>query len=597
MNAHRSFPLALALICVAAATPQAARADEAAYYKACFLQNEERDFAAAVALFEQAAGDEQLSKEIRAAATRRLAECREELAVADLAGLMPAESLAYVQLANIGAQATTVLESLGLAKEPRRVATGQRIPIEPGLSFPIDFALSPALVREIGKFGGVAAALTGFDDSHVPQGVVVIHVGDSDLVRGLLETSLQVVTPNESIAGYATYRIPADGVDVWMAQTERLLVLSPSRDQVSGVVNRIKSGSAGGSLKEATSFRATSENRERSLLFAWADSQRAAPLVNAAMQQEMNPQELMAARTILNLEQIESATLSVGATEGGFRSEAAVRFKPGHRHLLYGLLRTAPIGADALRYVPGDAAVVAAIGLNPPTGAGATGDGVRPQIALMDLGREFFSNVRSASVFVTPSKGGQPDVGVVVFAQDANKSRELWTQLIGLPAQFGLAPAEATGETKIHGHAATRYAYPGAPAIFVTQAGDDALVIGTAGAVENSLISAEADEKAPATRLLSFANPATSKAVFVQIGSLVRCGAAKAGEHERDKLAAVAPLVDDMTAGLTIDEDANELRVRLEVAGVPQVAELLKTVAEQATLAASSAPAAHAPGR
>ena len=61
----------------------------------------------------------------------------------------------------------------------------------------------------------------------------------------------------------------------------------------------------------------------------------------------------------------------VGATDGGLRGEAAVRFKPGHQHLLYGLIRTAPIGADALRHVPADAAAVAAIGLNPPTSAGA----------------------------------------------------------------------------------------------------------------------------------------------------------------------------------------------------------------------------------
>ena len=51
------------------------------------------------------------------------------------------------------------------------------------------------------------------------------------------------------------------------------------------------------------------------------------------------------------------------------------------------------------------------------------------------------------------------------------------------------------------------------------------------------------------------------------------------------KLAAMAPLLDDMTAGLTVDEEPNELRVRLEVAGVPRVARgACKKVAEQATL-------------
>ena len=118
MNAHRAFSFVLVLASLAGAAARSAlAADEASYYKACYLQSDERDFAAAATLFEQAAGDDQLPADIRAAATRRLAECREELAAADLAGLMPAESIAYVQLANIGSQAKTVLESLGLAGE------------------------------------------------------------------------------------------------------------------------------------------------------------------------------------------------------------------------------------------------------------------------------------------------------------------------------------------------------------------------------------------------------------------------------------------------------------------------------------------------
>lgn len=578
MKIHRLPALVLMLASAAASARLAAQTGaEDAYYKACYLQAEDRDFAAAASLFEKAAGDSTVPAELRNVATRRLAECREELAAADLAGLMPPESIAYVQFANIGSQVKTVLQSLGLAGElAGRSGAGQRIPIEQGLSFPVDFSLSPALLREIGKLGGVAAAMTGIDAHGVPQGLVVVHVGDSDLVRGLIETGMQIVTPNESIAGYATYRIPADGLSLWLVQTERLLILSPSRELVADAVGRIKPGPAANSLKDAASFRSVADARENSLLFAWADSQRAAPLVYAAMQREMSVQEMMAATAVMNLQQIECATVAVGATNGGLSAEAAVRFKPGHQHLVYGLLRTAPIGVDALRHVPGDAAVVAAIGLNPPSGPSAeSSSAARPQIALMDIGRELFSNLRSASLFITSSDGPLPEVGLVVYAQDATKSRELWTQLMGLPARFGIVPSEAASEAEIAGHAATRYAYPGAPPIFVSQPSDDALVIGTGGAVGASLTAAA---NQGAGGLLEHAHEYTSKAVFVQFGAAARVAAATARGPEREKIAALAPLVDKTTATLTVDEDPNELRVGIELAGVPHVADVLRAV-------------------
>jgi hypothetical protein len=540
MHANRWVAWCLILAGSVLAGRSARAADEADFYRACYLQAEQRDFAAAAALFEQTADDDQVPKEIREASARRLAECREEIAAADLAALMPADSVAYVQFSNIGPQARTVLETLGLAGQTAEGASGERIPIEPGLSFPVDFALSPALVREISKLGGVAAAFTGIDGGGVPQGVVVIHVGDSDLVRGLVETGMQVVTPNESIEGYTTYRIPADGVELWLAQTERLLVLSPSRDLIAGVVGRLK-GDASDSLADAPTFREAADDRENCLLFAWADSQRAAPLVYGAMAREMTPQEMMAVSAVINLQQIECATFALGATDGGVQAAATVRFVPGHQHLIYSLFRTAPIGADALAHVPPGAAAVAAIGLNPPLEVEPVAGSAPPQVALMDVGRELFANVRSASIFLAPGEGPMPEIGVVVFAQDASKSRELWTQLIGLPARLGLAPPEAAGEAEIAGHKATRYAYPGAPPVFVSQPSDDALVIGTAGAVESALASTEGNDRAEAADLWQHAGDATSKAIFLQFGPLTRIAAAHAYGPEREHMGRSLP--------------------------------------------------------
>jgi hypothetical protein len=584
MNAHRRLGIVVALLAVASFSSRTLAADEEAFYKASYLQSEERDFAAAAKLFEEVAASDEAPREIRQAAKRRLAECREEVAAADLAGLMPADSILYVQVANVGEQAKTILESLGVVNENGATAqSADRLPIEPGLSIPVDFAVSPALVREISKLGGFAGAITGFDERGVPRGVAALHLGGSDLVRGLVETGLQVVTPNEAIGDYPTYLIPAEGQHFWMVKTERLVIFSHSREEVAAAVGRISPDSQASSLKDSESFRNAAEARGETLVFAWADSQRAAPMIDAIMAREMHGEELIAARTVLNLQSIECATLALGATDGGIRGEAALQFKPGHQHLLYALIRTAPIGEDALKHVPADAAIVAAIGLNPPTERGDSEKPAEaPQLALIDIGRELFANVRSLSAFVAPGKTGIPEVGLVVQAQDGKKSKELWTRLMSLPAQFGALPASSVKDTEIRGHAVTQYSYPDAPQVFVVQPSDVSLVVGTSGAVEASLkaldegVSLATHEDGAG--LIERTSPATSKAVFLRGGQLLKCAEPKMGEHERRKAAAMAPLLEELTASLTLDEEANEVRLCVDVAGLPKVGEVLRAV-------------------
>jgi hypothetical protein len=595
MKARRQVAVFVALIAVFSTGVRVWAAEEEAFYKACYLQSEERDFAAAAKLFQQVAASEEVSAEIRQAAKRRLAECREDLAAADLASLMPAESILYFQAANVGAQVNSIFAALGLVDEDGTAArSNERLPLEPGLSVPYDFALSPALVREINKLGGLAFAITGFDDRGMPRGVAALHLGGSDLVRGLVETGLQIVTPSDAIGDYPTYRIPVEDESLWMVKTERLLILSPSKDDVAAAVQRIGGDGVNPSLTQSESFRNAAERRGESLIFLWADSQRAAPMIDSLMAKELRAQELIAARTVLNLQAIECATFALGATEDGIRGQAAVRFRPGHQHLLYGLIRTAPIGEGALRLVPADAAAVAAIGLNPPAGRGDKNESAgASQLALMDIGRELFANVRSISAFVMPSKSELPDVGVIVYAQDGSKSKNLWTRLMSMPAQFGAVPASAVKEATIRGRAATQYAYPDAPPIFVVQPNDDALVVGTAGAVEASLAALD-DGKSLATQakgagLIDGATPATSKAVFVRGGQLLKCARPHMGEHERRELAAVVPLLDKLNGSLTVDEEENELRLQVQVSGVPRVGDVLRAVGSRQDAAQQTA--------
>ena len=85
--------------------------------------------------------------------------------------------------------------------------------------------------------------MTGFDEHGVPQGVAVIHVGGSDLVRGLVETACRWSRPTSRSADTRPIAFPPTAISLWMVKTERLLVLSQSRDEVAGVVGRLKAAS------------------------------------------------------------------------------------------------------------------------------------------------------------------------------------------------------------------------------------------------------------------------------------------------------------------------------------------------------------------
>ena len=253
---------------------------------------------------------------------------------------------------------------------------------------------------------------------------------------------------------------------------------------------------------------------------------------------------------------------------------------------VYGLVRTAPIGDDALKYIPADAAAVAAIGLNPPTSPeGKPSSAEPPQLALMDIGRELFANVRSVSAFVVPGETDLPEIGLVVLAQDATKSKELWTRLMSLPTQFGAVPTGAVKEVEISGRAAWQYAYPDAPLIVVTQPSDESMIVGTEAAVKASLAALDEGRslagEGEGADLMESASPATSKALFLRGGPLLKCAQPKMSQRERRQADMIVPLLEELTASLIIDEEPNELRLKVDVAGIPHVGDVLRAVGGQ----------------
>ncbi len=160
------------------------------------------------------------------------------MALVSFAALMPADVMAYAELDQPGEHIERILKMIGLVREPGEAApaAGPPVPLGDGLYLPTDLTVSPALVKELKKLRGAAIGVTSISEQGMPAGLAVVHPGDCDLLRGVIETAVQVLEPGEPIEGFKTYRIPDFG---WVMLTARLVVASDSRDQLAAAVTRL----------------------------------------------------------------------------------------------------------------------------------------------------------------------------------------------------------------------------------------------------------------------------------------------------------------------------------------------------------------------
>ena len=601
------FSLTLLALCVAAAPARAqtnADAPLSRFQRGFYWQSHENDPARAAKEFEAVVSDPEATDELRREARIRLDQCREELSAADLARLMPADALAYFEIQRPGKHLAELARMLGLsASGAARKNGGDRtaaIPLEAGFVLPHDFSVSPALLAELTKIRGAAVAVTSIDGRGQPHGVAIVHPGESDLLRGLTETGVQVLPPSESIGDFPTYVMHNQA---WIVRTARLLIVASSKSQASAAVARLKS-SAGESLAQQAEFKELAADRSRSLAFAFVSGPRLLPNLAAHVRLD----ELAIARGVLDLDHLQSASIGVRVADERIEASAKVRLAAGHQNLAYALVRTAPATRRSLAHVPSGVAAVALIGLNPagPPDAKRAEQGETPRITAMDLGREVFSNIEEVSLFVLPMSGGPggrsggpaiPDVGLVFAVKDASQSAALWNQLLALPARFGLPLTQGPEAIRIEGKSGKQYSFPFTPPIVVVEH-DRLLVAGTQGAVTAALrcgtVSAPI-AKDPSLAALVQALPAdASKAIFVDAARAMRLAGAIGGRDGRE-LAEAAPLVDGLIVAAATGESPTQLIVRAEATGLPNVLKLAATLARPRP--ATAAPPRKTPSR
>jgi hypothetical protein len=586
------FSAILALVVVTLSSVRAAEADRSAaerhFERGFFLQVHERNLEQAAASFKAALAEASIPADLRARAAHRLAQVQEDLAAADFARLMPPECLGYAELVEPGKHIERILSMMQLTgnAEPAATAGAKPEPIKlgNGIYLPADFTVSPALIAELSKLRGISAGITGISEQGRPQGLLVFHAGDCDLVRGVVETAVQVLEPVEAIEGFKTYRVPDIG---FVVVSTRLVLLSDSREQLTAAIGRLRNPQAA-SLASSEKFRRAATETKGSLAFVFVDGQRAVE----RFAPQLKGSDGAMVKALLDLEHLESFTVALTTNDRGLQLRARLSLAEGHHNMIYALVRTAPATRRSLTHVPANAAGVLLIGLNPadpnPTNA-PPAQGAPPAISAMDIGRELFHNIEEVAVFAAaPAETSQPqrlpELAAVIAVKDVAKSEALWNQILTLASIAGARQAKPPADVTIEGAAGRLYSFDGFPQVAIVR-GSRELIIGTQAAVAAS-INADRERQSIAgdaafAPLLARLTPDTSKALLVDVGRAVEIAGAMSGRQSRE-LRDIAPLVRDLKVSLVTDEAPNQLTITAEVSGLPKFRDIHALLRAQA---------------
>ena len=589
IRAHlgRRLVIAVALLCPLSSSLAIAGDAQDVYYQAYFLEHEKGDYAAAAKLYSQVAALRDVDAELKSQAQARLAACREELASSDLLRLMPPDALAYAELNRPGEQVGRLLESLGLL-------AGDKPQLKPGAGRRI--AVSPVLLEELLGLRGVAVAITGFDPrSEMPSGVAVINPGNLQVLRGVLESALPAAAETvESTRGRQTFFV--SDAHLYVCLTSRLIIASPDRNEIDNVLGRLD-GTVKESLATVRDLPEVFAQRDDSMVFFCVNTRKIMPLID---KMHGGSGDLAKARAILDLDSLRWITGRAGVNGDGVFIELAARMDAGHHNLAYNIVRTPPISSETLASVPKGAAVFVAGALSEPGTQyrrPADEGGGRPTVTGLDIGREFFANVKDFAIFALPPKGDGrsegppiPDVAAVIRVHDSSRSEALWTQILGIASMAAGAPTSDGKTENIGGIDATAYQFPPGVTILVGT-NDDKLFIattrealrraGAAGKRGGSILTDEAFASS-----LSNRGENASKVAFVNPGRCLQIGRQFMGEGERQKTEPFVDLLSRTIVAVLTNESNQELRISAQVSGLPDIGPLVSGLIEREAHAA-----------
>ena len=562
-----------------------AQTPEQDFYHAYYLHHAQHEYATAADLYGDFVAARQTDPALRAEAKAGLAACREELATADFARLMPPNPLAYVEINRPGERLGKLIDALGLLAEPGTPPpTGEN-----------RLAISPAVLDAVLGMRGIAAAVTGFDmAAEKPSGVAVFHPGDMELVRGLIQTALPAATtPVKPVDGYATYEVE----DILITLTSRLVIVGTSPGEISGVIDRMKSPHEE-SLATNRELAEIMEDRDGSLLYFCVNPKPLMPLLTGMLAAgATQSRELALTNALVDLKSLRAMSGRFDVSDEGIRLDVTLRLDKGHRNLVYNFLRRPAIDPATLRCVPAGAAGVFAVALNeapdsyrdlaPPRGDEP------PVVTALDIGRELFANINGVAVFALPpassghgTDAGLPDIAAVITVDDPAMSRALWGQILGI-ASIATGGFSLDGTTReIEGVDVQSYHLAEADvSIQFAAVGHQLFIASTDTAIAQALQTKRSgdsilDDKAYA-HALSNLGPHTTVALMAHPQRCAEIAKPFMSPSEVKEMEPVVDMMKDTVVAVMINHSDQVLRFSAAVSGVPKIGDFVSKMITQ----------------
>lgn len=313
-----------------------------------------------------------------------------------VADLFPADTLAYVEVRDAGKlapQVTAALAGSPLADvtkyvDARRDAakTTHDILGKPQLAV-LGLLASPELAAEVGRLGGIAAGVTGFNDNGDPEGAVAVLTGDSAAAglaaRGFLTLAhVRRVAAVEGVPVYQ-FRVPQPSFDpntgmqkldnskpppegayeATAAYTPGLFVYGTSKAAVGAVLTRFR-GKGGTGLGGVAAFKAARDADPGPGLFVYAD---AAGLVakfdqaRRAVEGGLEPDAVGWFRLLANDKAVRHVAGTVRFRDGGLAADLSAAFAPDAASPLLAVLSGPGVKAELLGHSAGAGAFAATV--------------------------------------------------------------------------------------------------------------------------------------------------------------------------------------------------------------------------------------------
>jgi tetratricopeptide (TPR) repeat protein len=557
-------------------TPSAlAQSPEQDFFQAYYLQHELGQLEPALELYLGVARSQGAERSLRHRAKIAAGEIGEDLAASDFARLMPENTIFYLEINRPGDQIAELVDQLGLLG----VAEDGR-----------GFGISPHLLQGALGLRGAAVAITEIDpNGGPPKGVLVLHPGDQEVVRGLIETGLPSGgQPVDAIGGYPTWNVERQA---FVTLTSRLLVAGTSRAHVEGVIARMK-GKNLRSLAGAASLESAQSLRGDDLIFFHLNAEPIIPMLRMALEHEArrNPEARMAV-AFLDIDTLEGFSGRLGIDGNGLGLDLSLQLEEGHQNFLFNLMRTPALSEDTLKLVPRGAAFFLATSFNESSCvAPASGDPGRPIVTAMDFGREVFANLVDVVVYGMPPQGQPqggmpiPDVVTCLRVNDVDRSRALWNFVLGLASQSSGSQSTAPDVVTIAGVDCERYQIGGVPVYLVTRE-NEMMISPSRSAIAQTLKAREKGssilrDELFATSLEGLGHDNTT-ALLVNPGRCAMMARPFIPEHEVAEFEPVAQILAETVLSVGLRQNDTTLGLSTRIQNLPDLSPVVAMLMEQ----------------